>query len=213
VFPFDKPEEIFAWLREQWSGNYRELLRKQSQLSQIATLAAQVSELKAVSETLKKYMEAVLKGANAAESETLIAEEEQRLEERRRQQALRANGWTKFMERYGVTFSDYCDALRTSESVGAFVAAVQRMNLGETRLGLVKHMLADSSVQRDINEARELMSRPPFPDFDLTSGQSKMDRGAQSAKRHSVPARADGERKSAVARSGAPFATSPSLKS
>ncbi len=118
------------------------------------------------------------------------------------------------MERYGVTFADYCEALRASESASAFIAAIQRMNLGETRFGLVKHLLADSSVQRDINEARGLMSRPPFPDFDLTSGAtSKVDRGAQSAKRLSVPARVDGERKSAVARSDASFSTSLTAKS
>jgi hypothetical protein len=91
VQTFEKFEEIQDWLRDQWSGLFRELLRRQSQQQQLVGLTTQVSELKEVNETLKRYLEAVLKGADKNEKNQLIENEEKRLEEARTQERLRKN--------------------------------------------------------------------------------------------------------------------------
>ncbi|HEY5027130.1 MAG TPA: DUF4062 domain-containing protein, partial [Candidatus Angelobacter sp.] len=78
---FERFADIEAWLREQWSGFFRELLQKQSQQQQLSALGAQVSELRAINETLRKYLEAVMKGITPADSNRLIESEQRRLQE------------------------------------------------------------------------------------------------------------------------------------
>src|SRR5262249_48433905 len=90
---FEKFAEIESWLREQWAGIFRDLLNRKSQQQQLATLTSQVKELKAVNETLKKYLEAVMTRVSPDESSRLIADEAKRLEEVRRNEKIRENGW------------------------------------------------------------------------------------------------------------------------
>jgi hypothetical protein len=165
VLPFDRIEEIQSWLRAQWAGNYRDLLGRQTELAQLSGLAAQIGELKQISETLKKYMEAVLKGADPNQSARLIAEEDERLHALRLQEALRSNGWTQFMERTAVRFSDYHWSLEHATTATDFVRLLRQRGLSESKERLVRHMLAMSWAQRDINEARSLLLQPAFDDF------------------------------------------------
>lgn len=162
ILPFDKPDEVESLLREQWAGHYRELLHRQSELSRLSDLKAQVATLQGVSATLKTYMEAVLRHSDPDASKTLIAAEESRLEALRRHEALRANDWTKFMERNGMALDDYVEAMRASRSFDEFLAAVSNAVPSERRLRLLKQMLSNAAVQRDFNEARTLLGYMPF---------------------------------------------------
>ncbi|MBN8740655.1 MAG: hypothetical protein BGP24_15010 [Lysobacterales bacterium 69-70] len=190
VLPFDRFEEIQSWLREQWAGNYRDLLRRQTELGQISSLAAQIGELKEVSETLKKYMEAVLQGADPKQSATLIAEEDQRLEELRRQELLRSNGWTQFMARTSVPFADYYQALQQASSANEFLRLLRAGGLGEGAEQLVRHMFTLAWVQNEIDEARKVLGLPRFTDFEDAAAQP---RRYENAKR--AVSRRDGERR------------------
>src|SRR5262249_30488327 len=53
VMSFERSAEIESWLREQWSGLFRELLKNRSQQKQLFDLTGQVTELRAINETLK----------------------------------------------------------------------------------------------------------------------------------------------------------------
>jgi hypothetical protein len=49
TFQFERSAQIEGWLRDQWAGLFRELLRTRTQKRQIADLTTQVAELKSVS--------------------------------------------------------------------------------------------------------------------------------------------------------------------
>jgi len=161
TLPFDKSAEIAALLREQWAGHYRELLNRRSELNRLSDLESQVVQLKNVSETLKTYMEAVLKRSDPGSSATLIAAEGQRLETLRRQEALRANSWTKFMARNGMALDDYVDAMRASDSSDDFLARAGSFIVSERRRQLLRQMLSNTDIQNDFNAARALLDCAP----------------------------------------------------
>lgn len=166
VLPFDRLEEIQTWLRSQWAGSYRELLGRRTELAQLSGLAAQVNELKEISATLKRYMEAVLKGANPQQSAVLIAEEDRRLDAVR-EQALRSNGWSEFMERAGVRFMDYRWSLQRATNADEFLRLLRQRGMAGSQEKLLRHMLTQPWTQRDINEARALLQCVPFNDLPL----------------------------------------------
>lgn len=80
VHTFEKFYDIEHWLRDQWSGLFRELLRRMSNQRQIASLATQVAELQEINKTLKTYLEAIVTTVAPDQSASLIETEEKRLE-------------------------------------------------------------------------------------------------------------------------------------
>jgi Domain of unknown function (DUF4062) len=97
VFAFERSSQIETWLREQWSGLFRELLRSRSQQRQLFALTEQVTELKTANETLKNYLEALLKGISPKDSSQIIAHEQARVIESMRLEKVRRNGWFRYM--------------------------------------------------------------------------------------------------------------------
>jgi hypothetical protein len=78
---FSKYTEIEDWLREQWAGYFRELLKRTTESQQIASLSFQVLELAELNNTLKTYLENLMRtvSPDKGKSERLIAEESDRL--------------------------------------------------------------------------------------------------------------------------------------
>lgn len=164
VQTFEKFEDIEVWLREQWAGLFRELLRRQSQQQQLLGLTAQVSELKEVNETLKKYLEAVMTGVGKEASSKLIHEEQQRLEEIRRQERLRANQWARFvMKNYDVDFDSFVNAISSASSFEEFARLIQDNTKSANAFDRILELLqTNKSARFDFNEARVLLSKAPI---------------------------------------------------
>lgn len=164
VHTFEKLEEIQGWLREQWAGLFRELLRRQSQQQQLTGLASQIGELKEVNETLKTYLEAVLTGAGKEETTRLIETEEQRLEEVRRQEQLRSNRYSKYIEKQQkIPFEAYYKALTSATSLDGFIAALAPASIGREAGASLRATLEISSAARnDLNQARATVGMPLF---------------------------------------------------
>jgi hypothetical protein len=157
VFNFDRATQIEAWLREQWAGLFRELLRARSQQRQLAALNAQVMDLKSVNETLKTYLEAVLNKVNPDQSDEIIKDEEARLREQRRLIDLRDNPFYSFLRR-----RDLSDEMARSiiiEPVNATAALKAMKDTIEDPV--VSDILgALASAQRDYNAARVALGVP-----------------------------------------------------
>lgn len=83
VFYFEKSSQIEFWLREQWAGLFRELLRSRSQRQQLSALSDQVRDLKSVNDTLKSYLEAIIKFNEPDKSNTIIEKENTRIKKRK----------------------------------------------------------------------------------------------------------------------------------
>lgn len=167
VQTFEKFDEIESWLREQWAGLFRELLRRQSQQQQLVGLSAQVTDLKQVNETLKKYLEAVMTGAGKQEASKLIEKEERRLEEAKRLESLKRNRFVSYMQRsYETSFEDFVSILEQAQNLDELLSAAQLASKTQRSIERLKDTLSSSSGARvDLNEARKLAGMPQF-DFE-----------------------------------------------
>lgn len=163
VQSFEKFEEIESWLRDQWAGLFREMLRRQSQQQQMTGLTAQVAELKESNETLRRYLEAVMTGASTQESTELIESEEKRLEEVRLMEKLRVNPWVHFITSHGfssLTVEKILAATRSSTSLREYLDQICGSDLGRARN--LSEILEIHEAQRDFNLAREIAGVPPL---------------------------------------------------
>lgn len=166
TFDFDQSSQIETWLREQWAGLFREMLRARSQQRQLAALTEQIAELKAVNGTLKNYLEAVMKKVDPTESNHLIEREDKRLEEQKQLSTLATNELFSYIKgkikasdeairdafKYAVSFSDVFDYLGVSESGRKDTFDLRSM------------LLTNEAALKDANELRDALDRPHFPD-------------------------------------------------
>jgi hypothetical protein len=121
VHGFEKFSDIESWLREQWSGLFQELLRRQSTQSRFKALEEQVRDLQSVAETLKAYMEEVVKKVAAESAAGLIQEEEAKEQERRRKRDV-AERLMMLIRPLGAPFEAIEQGLAATDSVRDFAA-------------------------------------------------------------------------------------------
>jgi len=164
VQPFEKFDEAESWLRDQWAGLFREMLRRQSQQQQMTGLAVQVAELKETNETLRKYLEAVMTGATHKESTKLIESEEKRLEEVRMIERFRLNTWVNYILRSRsspLAIEEILAATRSASSIEEYFDQVCGTDL-ERAKKLYQILVESIGAQRDFNLAREIAGAAPF---------------------------------------------------
>lgn len=172
---FEKFDEIESWLRDQWSGLFRELLRRQSQQQQLAGLTAQVTELKETNGTLKKYLEAMMIGSGPQKISKLIESEEKRLEEVRRIDRLKVNRLVKYLvDFHNVDFPDAVAAIQKAVDARSFAEMVTK---GETLTrayqAVFKLLRENPNAKSDFNEARIILDLLPIDFLDETDGSEK----------------------------------------
>jgi outer membrane PBP1 activator LpoA protein len=157
---FEKFEDIETWLREQWSGLFHELLKRQTQQQQLMGLAQQVVQLKETNETLKKYLEALMMGVDKRETSKLIESEEKRLAELRADR-VKNNQWVRWtMGRAKLSEDVVLDALRNATGFEDFV---NRLDVSpDLSENLTSSLKRSQLAQRDFNEAREILGLGVF---------------------------------------------------
>jgi hypothetical protein len=160
---FERFSDIEIWLREQWAGFFRELLQKQSQQKQLSALNAQVSELRAINETLRKYLEAVMKGITPADSSRLIESEQRRLQELERRERIKENHWYGFVTGPGkVSFEEFLEAMTRATSFSDFSKRLKPKSAGSQRGEILETLRMSERARRDFNEIRTLLGLKPL---------------------------------------------------
>lgn len=167
--PFDRFVDIQAWLREQWAGLFRELLNRTSGHTQIASLAAQVSTLTEINQTLKAYLEQVVRKVAPDDGKKLIDKEEERLKELERHKELERVFQDDALGRHLLGASD----LDAATLVDVLVKARSLNELGELLIAQGanpeftpewKHLIGDYNDRLvvDMNKLREKLGSPPI---------------------------------------------------
>ncbi|MEE9554502.1 MAG: DUF4062 domain-containing protein [candidate division Zixibacteria bacterium] len=164
VHQFEKFSEIESWLKEQWSGLFRELLRRLSSQQQISNLASQVDELKEINSTLKRYLEKVVSTVSPKESAKLIQAEDKRLKDISIEKSLLKNEVVDYLIRVrNVSFSMVFEALNSADNINDFLDILYGITKNEE---LRDHMLEIFSnypdARRDLNEARTILGLKPL---------------------------------------------------
>lgn len=162
IHTFEKFEEIELWLREQWAGTFRELLRRQSQQQQLSGLSQQVVQLKETNETLKKYLEAIMRGVGGQETSRLIESEEKRLDEVRKLESLRKNPWFSYVRNTtGITDDVIMSTLSSATGFEDFSYRIKSLaNRGSDDIEGTLRDFPDA--RRDLNIARKIIGLPRF---------------------------------------------------
>lgn len=161
LLTFDTPDEIEGWLTEQWSGLFRELLRRSSQNKQLSSLSAQVQALSEVNTTLKRYLEAVVTKVAPDTSVFLIDEESKRLQIAQTDAMLALNDFVAWvMSSWNLPLAPVREALLEAESPLAVARALREHGVSEE---VVLAMIKSNPVAiEDLNKARSLLDKPHF---------------------------------------------------
>lgn len=176
VFPFGDFNEISSWLRTQWAGIFRELLRKSGEQKAITSLSAKIEELAEVSETLKRYMTLLIESEGTDSARKTIAAEELRLKTLREHAALHASVIPN------IIFSaiDNPDDIN-NDALQSFIVDLQeatsfedwlkriRVTEGAASPEFLRRVFeAEPGFKNELNELREALDAAPFeyPRFD-----------------------------------------------
>jgi hypothetical protein len=163
---FDKYAEIEGWLREQWSGLFRELLQRIRGQAQIASLQSQVAQLAELNTTFKRYLEEIVSKIAPNKSKALIETETKRLEDSRRNRVVFENRLAQHLLRnFGVATAFVTEAGQTATSVEDFFSVLFKKT-GNKSLKQESAVLCQSEfrerVLEDLNALREVLGVAPL---------------------------------------------------
>jgi hypothetical protein len=169
IFTFEKFGQIEDWLKSQWAGLFRELLRKRSNQTQLRTLTAEVNGLQEVNKTLKTYLEALMTGANKAQTNKLIEVEERRLKDIDIKRKIAKNRFYKFMEGIGETIDvdDFIKVLLKFDSLDQFINEIPAILKNRSEAAVIQDTLRhNSDALEDLNEIRKILDLSLFKSKD-----------------------------------------------
>lgn len=163
IYAFERSSQIEGWLRDQWSGLFRELLRNRSQREQLFDLTGQVGELKVANETLKNYLEVVLKGIAPDTSSKIIADEERKFSESIKEEKLKENRLFKFLKKdLGIDEPITFRNIISSSSLEDFMERSRKRIKGDKAEELIRTVMDFKEAQNDLNKARSVIGMDPI---------------------------------------------------
>jgi len=80
VKDFENFEDIAYWLKDQWAGLFADYLSKKRAEIEMKTLSSQIRELEYITNTLKEYMEAIMKQVIPNDYQNIINMQEKEIE-------------------------------------------------------------------------------------------------------------------------------------
>lgn len=169
VQTFEKASDIENWLRDQWAGLFRDLLAKRTTQKQVETLSARIGEMKEINQTLQTYIEEVVRVVSPSDSESIIAQEHERLRDELIWAKLRAT------EPYRILVNDGNVERRHFRDM--FTSAHSWQELRDLVLGAIdprkdglKSFIQNlfnkghQAFANEINDIRDILGVPPFAD-------------------------------------------------
>ncbi len=195
---FERFSDIEEWLRDQWAGLFRELLNRKSQQQQLANLSLQVSDLKEINNTLKRYLEAVMAGITPAASTELIETEQRRLQEVERRERLYGNPWVRHLERFYKLPTDVViEAIQHATSFPDFVERLGKAKANASvKSGILETLESIKEARRDFNQARSILNLEPLPDpSTIVTEELPADNAAKVKRKKAAAGRTQASRK------------------
>ena len=157
---FDKHTEIEEWLKEQWSGLFRELINRRSEQKQLSSLSERISELSSINSSLQRYMETIVSSVSSSpeEAKQIISEEKERLN---REKDLREFHdlliVNELWEIFDVSKSKVEEVFRKASSIENLASKIDEESNELSADGLIKYWREYPKYVEDINKARSLL--------------------------------------------------------
>jgi hypothetical protein len=167
VHDFDSSADITQWLREQWTGLFKDLLSRRRTQSQLADISTEVGRLSELTNTLKSYIENVVRKVDPEHGQAVVNEETQKLGQRLVGLAIQQSSTTKHLiDRHGKTPAELEAALSSVTSMSEFC------NLINVRCPSI---LSPPAIE-SLNTIRAIMEKPALG-FDQALFQSVIPQG------------------------------------
>lgn len=155
---FEKFDDIEIWLKDQWSGLFRELLNRKTQQNQIRTLTTEVNELQEINRTLKTYLETLLKNYDP-ESKDIIEKEDKRLSDLIIRKELESNNWIQqCVNYYKYTLAKSVELIKKSNSLNDYISRLNKKDQHSAE-GILS---TTPAAVNDLNQVRKLYNLEEF---------------------------------------------------
>ena len=164
VYHFELSTEIAAWLREQWAGLFRDLLRSRTDQAELTSLAAQVADLGNVSATLKAYLEEVVSRVGDEQAaQQLISQEEAKLAEARILAELERLDPIRELTRFNVSSARARDVFSAATSLNDLAASVEELSSRKLLAkDVLEHRSAFPESAAGMNQVRAVLGKSPL---------------------------------------------------
>jgi len=165
VCSFDRYQDIEEYLREQWSGLFRELLKRRSTEGAISSVEREIAGLRETHDALKRYLEAAILKLIPDASEKIIEEEHRRISRAQTYSMLRVNTFVHNVMGFGYEFDHVRKALEDAKSIadfGAKLAVLAGNKAAEDWIVRTLRKPENSNAIRQMNEARWILGLGPL---------------------------------------------------
>jgi hypothetical protein len=167
IHTFEKFNDIEIWLREQWAGLFRELLQRMSDQKKFSELSQQVDDLKEINNTLKTYLESVMRAVSVDNSSELIELEEFRINKIFQLDEARNNSlFQHLIEVHNINEKDLYNIIIDSKTINDFSNKVKYESTLDSKLDIgyenIGSMLERKVVIEELNTLRKIFNLPEF---------------------------------------------------
>jgi len=163
IYQFDRHTEIEDWLREQWSGLFRELINRRSEQKQLASLSERISELSSINSSLQRYMETIVSSVSPDEAEQIISTEKERLDKEKTLREFLNNSFVEDMINLGrIDQSKVEGIFRKTSSIEDLAKRIASETAHFDTEGGIRSWHDNPDVVNKINKARALLGMSPL---------------------------------------------------
>ena len=161
MFAFEKESEIEDWLREQWAGSFKDMLRNQKEMVKVDSISKQVTELGSINTTLKHYLETLINRSDTDDTK-IIAEEFERLKlDQLNSKLMEHTVFTELISKENDITLEGAKEFFKCEDINAFANKVSEIFKHTTAEQYIK-MWRQSELINDFNKIRNILLLPPF---------------------------------------------------
>lgn len=164
VQAFTTPDEIEGWLMKQWAGLFQDLLKQAKVARQIQSLESQIQNLGEISQTMKSYLEDIVRATSTAPDQRLedrISETTEKLKAK----SLKHNPFYQWLQaRHDMAVEDFRRVLESAASRQALASELAVVLGDVSMVDALGSTPATDRAWRDLDRARQDLGLEPFPD-------------------------------------------------
>jgi hypothetical protein len=162
VYQFDHYAEIEAWLKEQWSGYFKELINRKSENKQLHSLNDKVEELSSINASLQRYLEEVVSSVSTPEkAEEIISLEKSKISESKKLREFMNNSIVEELLEDELSQDNIIEIFTASTTLEEMLSAICEKTEDWNFDKALDHWKKSPEVVDEINELRALLGQKP----------------------------------------------------
>ncbi|MCZ0925353.1 DUF4062 domain-containing protein [Vibrio diabolicus] len=160
VFHFEQAQDIEEWLKNQWSGHFKDMLEKKSQNQQLNSLSKQVKELKGVTNSLQRYLEEIIQKVAGVDAQQIIDSEHQKQLQEKLDSDLMGFGLISLLTKnYGLTLEEAKNIYVSSTSILNLIDNLCAASENLNRSNIIEKWSSTPDIIEEINEIRNFLGQ------------------------------------------------------